>query len=781
MMPQSKLHGTIILDGKRYRLNRKIDSNQVPSTFALTQRSLNDPPYSEGLPSVLSDLSFTWHMGGFKSRQGVVGTSEYGVNTDGRWPFRLAPGPQISTVTLTGSDGQVCYVWLSGTYIYVVTETDRLYRINRITGAAQLLMSGGITFGTSEGTSEGYGGQPIAGFYWSGVDYWIDSAKRILPIGVLNSPTGAGASTQWTPSAGSNWQNVDDGVVPDDDTTYNASATLNQRDMFACGGAARSTADIRLWVGARVRRTDTTGADPGIKLSVRSGATNGDSIEFILPDDTDWHTLWYYWDLDPSTAANWTEANAEAAEIGYILSTAPGAGEVRITQLFKTFGYSDAKEAQAHEVVAGPRRLFKVDSTDLINGTLKNLVPGLDVMDESQWGDSVTIPDMPKTPSAFIGHVIAPYQKTVIVNCNRGIYAVDDDGRGIQIINRLSNGANNMYPLDPWIMISHTHGLIRWMPGLVESVGLENEILNESPVRGNIYGMAAIGKWLYCGLQPPTGNSHIIVGREVQGNEPAYGPMVWDTLIELGSSARPITLVADTTSFWGHVLVFPRNSADIGYCIFPATQGGAPDIDSSSYRFSTSGTRFSPRYRFDDWKAKSFSRVQVKGQGLDANTYWEIAYSIDGGAWVTTDINGATMRVNSNSLTTFLLPTTATGAEIQFRFTYTGASATAAGYLTYFEPFAIPQSNKTFSTTVELLLEGEQAYEDGSRETRTPVQQYNDLKALTETGAVDATVPWSESAVTIVARGLELTEMRQDGNGAPRFVVQLGLQDREAA
>lgn len=41
----------------------------------------------------------------------------------------------------------------------------------------------------------------------------------------------AGTTTQFTPSAGSNYQNVDD-TAPDDDTTYNASSTAGHVDQF---------------------------------------------------------------------------------------------------------------------------------------------------------------------------------------------------------------------------------------------------------------------------------------------------------------------------------------------------------------------------------------------------------------------------------------------------------------------------------------------------------------------------------------------------------------------
>jgi hypothetical protein len=55
-------------------------------------------------------------------------------------------------------------------------------------------------------------------------------------------PTGAGATTGFTPLAGSNWQNVDD-AAPDDDTTY-SSATTVVTDTFVVQDAPVAGATI---------------------------------------------------------------------------------------------------------------------------------------------------------------------------------------------------------------------------------------------------------------------------------------------------------------------------------------------------------------------------------------------------------------------------------------------------------------------------------------------------------------------------------------------------------
>ena len=46
-------------------------------------------------------------------------------------------------------------------------------------------------------------------------------------------PDGAGASTQWTPDAGSNYDRLNETTVPDDDTTYVETAVVAQKDLYA--------------------------------------------------------------------------------------------------------------------------------------------------------------------------------------------------------------------------------------------------------------------------------------------------------------------------------------------------------------------------------------------------------------------------------------------------------------------------------------------------------------------------------------------------------------------
>src|SRR4029079_18835159 len=77
-------------------------------------------------------------------------------------------------------------------------------------------------------------------------DFWGDI--RI----VAKSVDGAGNSAQFTPSTGSNWQNVDD-ATPNGDTDYNESSTVNHIDSMttAALGVTGTVKGVNLLVYAR--------------------------------------------------------------------------------------------------------------------------------------------------------------------------------------------------------------------------------------------------------------------------------------------------------------------------------------------------------------------------------------------------------------------------------------------------------------------------------------------------------------------------------------------------
>lgn len=592
---------TVLIDGDAYRLVRN-DEGQL-----YTQEYAEEPPYSEGTPALVSDPAYTWHLGGLKSRQGIPGTSEYGVNTDCRWPFQILPGPKINTFTLPDSAQAPSVAWFGANHIWIASAA-RLYRI------------------------------------------------QFQSLAITQSSTGLGTNV----NHGIEWANVQYVALTNDNVYSNS------------GG------------------TDT-----------------------------------------------WADA-----------------GTLTATRFAKGFN-----------------KLFKaVDNADETL-TLKNILQGVaNPETEANWGDNVLMP----------GQVddLVPYDRTVIVNGGRfaGIMGVGEEGFGIPLAKRLlPSAAGAIKFIEPYLYIPHYAGLARFLPGSVEGVGLENEIMNDSAVRGQVQGVASDGNWIYIAVYNGT-DTHVLAGRERRGSEPGFGPMVWDTLFTL--TGQSINFFEVFPSVNKQHLVF-NYGVNAGYVILPQT-GGAPEVNDSAYRFATSGTRFTYEYNFDDRGEKDFPKVSLQGSGLDSTTYWELAYSIDGAAYVTTDINGNNMRLNSNSLTTFFLATTAHGRKIKYRFTYTGASDQAAGRITYFEPFAIPRSRRVPLVGCLFLLESGIRHEDRLDE-RTALEQYNDLQTLLESAtAVSAIGPWSSSASNIFIRSLKIVKTDQMGEGEQRFTVQAIFQLREA-
>lgn len=123
---------------------------------------------------------------------------------------------------------------------------------------------------------------------------------------------GAGVTTEWTPSAGSNFQNVDE-TAPDDDTTFNSSSTINQVDTYAYPDITPGFGTVfGVQVLMNTRKDD--GGTRTIAPVVRSGSTN------YVGNSQNISTSYLYYrqmyEQNPDTAAVWTVSGVNAAEFG---------------------------------------------------------------------------------------------------------------------------------------------------------------------------------------------------------------------------------------------------------------------------------------------------------------------------------------------------------------------------------------------------------------------------------------------------------------------------------
>lgn len=131
-------------------------------------------------------------------------------------------------------------------------------------------------------------------------------------------PDGAGNSSDWTPSAGTRHEAVDE-QVPDDDTTYVSESTLNDSDLYTVDDPASSPQTVHAVVVNNVSRA--TGTTPkAIRAQVRHGSTTGNGSAVNIPDDSAYHLNQTAFTQNPDTASAWTADDLSDLEIGQDLN-----------------------------------------------------------------------------------------------------------------------------------------------------------------------------------------------------------------------------------------------------------------------------------------------------------------------------------------------------------------------------------------------------------------------------------------------------------------------------
>ena len=133
--------------------------------------------------------------------------------------------------------------------------------------------------------------------------------SRIAPC----IPNGAGASTQFTPSAGANYTCVDE--TPPDSGDYVYTNTVSLDDLYTLGDLPGDVISVKC-VQASARAWKDGGATPqNIELLARSGGTTYGSGDKPLPSEVG-ANIRHLWETDPDTASPWAIAAVDALEAG---------------------------------------------------------------------------------------------------------------------------------------------------------------------------------------------------------------------------------------------------------------------------------------------------------------------------------------------------------------------------------------------------------------------------------------------------------------------------------
>lgn len=210
--------------------------------------------------------------------------------------------------------------------------------INNVTGVVQVRIDGAQTINFSGDTQVGandeilvvmWGASPADGTYVC-YGYYDDLAINSIH-GIRNNswpglggivglvPTGVGNYTQLTPSAGANWQAVNE-VPPDDDGTYVENATIDQKDTYEMQNLAAVTpgqvTDIAAvqWL-CRAYNTVSQGGNFARLLRLYGVDHQGDDVGYDRSYDYHPEVL----GTSPATGQDWTEAEINALEAGVVV------------------------------------------------------------------------------------------------------------------------------------------------------------------------------------------------------------------------------------------------------------------------------------------------------------------------------------------------------------------------------------------------------------------------------------------------------------------------------
>lgn len=125
-------------------------------------------------------------------------------------------------------------------------------------------------------------------------------------------PDSAGSTTQFTPSSGSNYQNVDENP-PNDDTDYNEDATVNDIDLYNLGALTTTSGAIKaVQVIGRMRKTDA-GAREAAVIQKSSATTTVGTTQAL---GTSFVTYRELNETNPATAAAYTISEVNALQAG---------------------------------------------------------------------------------------------------------------------------------------------------------------------------------------------------------------------------------------------------------------------------------------------------------------------------------------------------------------------------------------------------------------------------------------------------------------------------------
>lgn len=294
----------------------------MPSPFGLTggmgfalkisAYGIDNYPQEQAIASVLSGDG-TAHLVLRLGQAGVLGI----YRISGNQPTLCCEGGSVSLNQWT----YIEWKW----YIHSSSGTAEI----RVNGVSQATFSGNTKQGVSQGAVCLFGvlknyfgttptGYTLVGSAWLDDVYIFDGNAGITDfLGDVTVqaryPTGAGATSGFTPSAGDNYACVDEAFA-NGDTDYVTADALNELDTYAIDDVVAG-ADIKaVQVNVMARKTDAGAA--AVAAVVRGGGVDRVHATPIGIGSTSYFDQRFIYEKDPETDAAWVDTGFNGSEFG---------------------------------------------------------------------------------------------------------------------------------------------------------------------------------------------------------------------------------------------------------------------------------------------------------------------------------------------------------------------------------------------------------------------------------------------------------------------------------
>jgi hypothetical protein len=245
------------------------------------------------------------------------------LKADGEIEARRGTGTILGTSTGAGiAQGQFYYiemkiflhastgtvdVWVDGANVLSLTSQNTLQTSNA--WIDQLELHG-------QSTSD-----PVHDDVYVLDDSGSDNTSQLGPVFIeLLLPDADGNANNFTRVGGgtNNFEAVDDAAPPDDDTTYNHSATATDQELYGFAAIAGSVGTVfAVEASALVRKEDAGFRE--IQLRSRSNVTEVDSPNKAM--GVTYRYVNHIYENDPDGGTDWDEAAVNAAQFGIVLET----------------------------------------------------------------------------------------------------------------------------------------------------------------------------------------------------------------------------------------------------------------------------------------------------------------------------------------------------------------------------------------------------------------------------------------------------------------------------